>query len=686
MVAGHESRLRAIRPEVRLGLVAEAERGNGVESQRMNDAGRLLGLGCPISRKDFLGGVAFGVGAIATGLPGTVGAVGEAPQDQPGYAPAARNGLRGSGPGSFEIAHDVRDGDFAALREATVATGERYDLVVVGAGISGLAAARFFLADHPAARILILDNHDDVGGHARRNEFVVDGRLLLANGGTYAIESPFPYGPAARGLLTDLRIDPVALAAHDDRPATYAGLGVGVFFDRATFGTDRLVTGVPGGLDDDSPAAAGTPERWHAWLARTPLRPAARVAIASVETAAVEPYPGLGSDATKDRLSRISYERFITEAHGADVGARAFYRTRTHDLFGVGIDAVTALDCWGLGFAGFRGLRLAPGPYPRMGYTAMGAGTPGQRPYEFHFPDGNATIARGLVRMLVPGSLAGRTPESLATGSLDYTTLDRAANAVRIRLGSTVVGVAHRGDHATATEVEVAYSRAGTTETVRAGRVVMASYNMMVPFVMPQLPRPQREALRYGAKVPLVYSVVAIRNWRAFATLGVKFVSTPGMFHSQLRLDDPVDIGDYRSSAHPDEAVLVRMLRTPCAPGLSEREQHRVGRANLLATPYATFERAIRDQLDRVLGPAGFDATREIAGITVNRWPHGYAYEYNPLWDPESFFDGGETPNELARRRFGRIAIANSDAAAAAYTDQAIEQAARAVRDLRDVT
>jgi len=221
---------------------------------------------------------------------------------------------------------------------------------------------------------------------------------------------------------------------------------------------------------------------------------------------------------------------------------------------------------------------------------------------------------------------------------------------------------------------------------VQAGRVVMASYNMMVPFVMPQLPRPQREALRYGAKVPLVYSVVAIRNWRAFATLGVKFVSTPGMFHSQLRLDDPVDIGDYRSSAHPDEPVLVRMLRTPCAPGLSEREQHRVGRANLLATPYVTFERTIRDQLDRVLGPAGFDATRDIAGITVNRWPHGYAYEYNPLWDPESFFDGGETPNELARRRFGRIAIANSDAAAAAYTDQAIEQAARAVRDLRDVT
>ncbi len=648
------------------------------------EADRSLGMGCPIARRDFLGGVALGLGAIAAGgrpaRAGTSFAAGGFPQDRPGYDPPALEGMRGSSPGSFEIAHDVRDGDFAALHERAVATGERYDLVVVGAGISGLAAAHFYRKRRPDARILILDNHDDVGGHAKRNEFVVDGKLLLANGGTYAIESPFPYAPPARGLLDELGIRPAALAKRDDRPAVYAGLGGAVFFDRATFGADRLVTGIPGGFADDAPQASAA--AWTAWLAKTPLHARAREAVLRVETAAADPYPELDSDAKKERLSRISYERFITDVHGADAQTVAFYKTRTHDLFGVGIDGVTALDCWGLGFAGFRGLRLAAGPYPRMGFTAMGSATPNQPPYEFHFPDGNATIARGLVRTLVPGSLAGTTPESLVLAKLDYRTLDRPGNAVRIRLSSTVVSVRHRGDPATAAAVDVAYSRFGTSYGVRANHVVMATYNMLVPYVVPELPAPQREALRYGAKVPLVYSVVAIRNWHAFRRLGVKFISAPGMFHPQVRLDDPVDVGAYRSSADPSEPVLVRMLRTPCRPGLSERDQHRAGRAELLATSFETFEREIRDQLGRMLGPAGFDPARDIAGITVNRWPHGYAYEYNPLWDPDGFFDGGPTPKDVARRRFGRIAIANSDAAAAAYTDQAIDQAYRAVGEL----
>ena len=154
------------------------------------------------------------------------------------------------------------------------------------------------------------------------------------------------------------------------------------------------------------------------------------------------------------------------------------------------------------------------------------------------------------------------------------------------------------------------------------------------------------------------------------------------MYHSSVELDEPVDIGAYRASRTPDDPVVVRMLRTPCSPGLSEREQHRAGRTELLQTPFSAFERNIRDQLARVLGGGGFDPARDIAAITVNRWPHGYAYEYNPLWDPDSFFTGGVTPNIIARRRFGRIAIANSDAAAAAYTDQAIDQAYRAVREL----
>ncbi len=210
----------------------------------------------------------------------------------------------------------------------------------------------------------------------------------------------------------------------------------------------------------------------------------------------------------------------------------------------------------------------------------------------------------------------------------------------------------------------------------------MASWNMMIPYLIPALPADQKDALHYGVKVPLVYTRVAIRNWQAFVRLGVRGIETPGMYHSSIELDEPVDVGAYRASRTPAEPIVVRMLRTPCSPGLSERDQHRAGRAELLRTPFATFERNIRDQLARVLGPGGFDPVRDISAITVNRWPHGYAYEYNPLWDPDSFFAGGITPNVIARRRFGRVTIANSDAAAAAYTDQAIDQAYRAVHEL----
>ena len=129
--------------------------------------------------------------------------------------------------------------------------------------------------------------------------------------------------------------------------------------------------------------------------------------------------------------------------------------------------------------------------------------------------------------------------------------------------------------------------------------------------------------------------------------------------------------------------MVVRMERTPCMPGMSERDQHRVGRADLLSTPFETFERNIRDQLGRVLGRGGFDPARDIDAITVNRWPHGYAYEYNYLFDPE--WPAGQSPIEIARKPFGRIAIANSDAAAAAYTDTAMDQAYRAVEELLTV-
>jgi spermidine dehydrogenase len=318
-------------------------------------------------------------------------------------------------------------------------------------------------------------------------------------------------------------------------------------------------------------------------------------------------------------------------------------------------------------------------PSKGLTFTAMGEVTP-QEEFHFHFPDGNASIARMLVRSLVPDSAPGNTAEDIVTARMDYGRLDHGDSPVRIRLNSTAVLARHVGDSASAKQVEVVYGRDQKAHSVRGKAAVLACWNMVIPYLCPDLPAEQKEALHYGVKVPLVYTVVGLSNWTAFQKLGVRGVSCPGMYHTSINLDQAASIGDYKPSQSPDEPILVHMLRTPCQPGLSAREQQRAGHYDLLATRFETFERNIRDQLFRVLGVGGFDPARDIEAITVNRWPHGYAYEYNPLWDPD--WPEGKRPCDIARRRFGRITIANSDAAAAAYTDQAIDQGYRAVREL----
>jgi spermidine dehydrogenase len=310
----------------------------------------------------------------------------------------------------------------------------------------------------------------------------------------------------------------------------------------------------------------------------------------------------------------------------------------------------------------------------------LGDATP-KPSYNFHFPDGNASVARLLMRSLIPGVLPGTTAEDSVTSKADYSQLDRDGAPIRVRLGSTAARVKHVGNPNSAKEVEVVYGREKKLYSVRAKGVVLACWNMMIPFICEELPDKQREALHYGVKVPLVYTTVALKNWQAFKKLNISGVNTPGMYHTGLRMELPAPIGDYKSMpTGPDDPILVRMTRTPCKPGLPSREQHKAGHMDLYTTTFETFERNIRDQFARALGSGGFDPARDIDAITVNRWPHGYAYEYNPLWDPD--WAPGQAPCEIGRKAFHRITIANSDAAAAAYTDQAIDQAHRAVSEL----
>jgi spermidine dehydrogenase len=643
---------------------------------------RELGMHRRITRRDFLNGVAVAAGAAMMPWQLLADDAKATPEQSASYYPPALTGLRGSHPGSFETAHSLRDGTFWDSAGQPEDTGESYDLIVVGGGISGLAAAHFYRKKAgEKARILILDNHDDFGGHAKRNEFRVNSMFRLGFGGTFSIESPAPYSAVAKRVIEELGIDVPSYSKYFQKDLYRSqGLHPKIFLDKETFGADKLVINPsPRGGSDPEGIGGLNPELLKRFLADAPMTEQAKRDFARVYQEPKDYFPGLTSDEKKAKLARMSYASFLKDVAGLNQQIVQLYQALPHGLFGVGIDAVSAQDAWGLDLPGFDGLKLDPSPGKGMNRDAI----PNQEAekYFFHFPDGNASIARLLVRKLIPDAIPGSSSSDIVLAKANYAKLDRADSPVRIRLNSTAVRVKHLGDVASAKEVEVAYARGGKPYTARAKNVILACWHVVVPYISDELPEKQRDALSSAQKVPLLYTNVALRNWTPFQKVGASSVYAPGCYHTQFNLDLPVSIGGYECAHKPEEPIVVHMMKTPCKPGLPAREQHTFGRIELFTTTFETMERKIREQLARTLGAGGFDPARDIAAITVNRWPHGYAYEYNSLWDP-FWLEGGETPCEVARKPLGRIAIANADAGAYAYTDEAINQAWRAVGEI----
>jgi spermidine dehydrogenase len=639
----------------------------------MKTRDRELGMGQRISRRDLL----HGIGGLAAGalVPGQALADQVLAMEQsgalPAYYPPALTGLRGSHEGSFEVAHQLaRQGrkNWGQSREPDTGT---YDLVVAGAGVSGLAAAHFYRKQHPDARILILDNHDDFGGHAKRNEFESGGQKLIGYGGSQTLENPSDYSRVVKTLLGDLGVDINRFYdAYDQDYFRRFQLTAGTWFGKEQWGVDRLVPyGVSmfEGYVQVAPSALTAEQA----VAQFPISGPAQAEFIRLLTAEKDGLAHIPAGKKWAYLYTISYREFLSR-HAGITQEEVF--TVLQDLCVdscVGIEAAPATIAMD-----YNGL-------PGWNYTGLPKKE--REPYIHHFPDGNAGIARLLVRELIPAAARGSSMEDIVTTRFDYSRLDEPSSPVRLRLNSAIVNARHDGNAVTAKQVRLSYIQGGVLNEVRARHCVLACYNAMIPSLCPELPQQQKEALAQAVKAPILYTNVALRNWQAWHKAGVAAVVSPGGYHPIAMLDFPVSMGGYKYASGPDDPIVVHMERFIHRnnEGLTAHEQYRLGRHELLSTPFEDIEREVRRQLAGMLADGGFDPAKDIEGITVNRWSHGYANRGNPLFVP--YYEDGDDPrwpHVQGRKPFGRITIANSDAAGQAWLPAAVEQAHRAVGEL----
>ncbi len=617
---------------------------------------KQLGMFKPIRRRDFVQGAAVAAGTALTA--GSLRASdfwsdqSESPGAMRADYPPIKTGMRGSHPGAYEVAHALgRDGTkFAKPAEAA----EHYDLVVVGAGISGLAAAYFYRQQMgSSAKILLLENHDDFGGHAKRNEFHQSGEMVLSLGGTHNLEW-WKFSDVVNRLLSELGVDPQAMRREmafeygRDAPNSPA-----MWFDADTYEESRLI-----------PNFSLRNHLTREQIDQIPISVEGRKSLLRLYTGDIS-HPKLSEAELETLLSEISYPDFLRKYAGLTEDAVQLFDKDQHGSYGLEMRALSAAEAIWEGYPGAhlfgQDWEVDDFQYP----VAM-------------WPDGNASLARLLVAKLIPEVAPEADALNIAAANFDYSRLDQSANNVRLRLNATVVNTEN-----TETGVSVTYASSGKIRRVTAKHSVLACYHSIIPHLCPSISEAQKDALKYQVKMPLVLTNVLIRNRDALDKLGIDAVSCPGRLHGRLFLFQGIHTGGYESKSDAVSLVFWGSVSPP-EDAIDLKSQLRGSRQKLLELSLEDFEREVRSVLDELLSPAGFDVSEDVLAITVNRWPHGYAYEYMQLWDPE--WAPGEAPHEIARQRFGSITIANADAGASAYTHVAIDQAYRAIDELAEIT
>jgi len=645
-----------------------------------------LGMHRKISRRDMLHGLgALSLGALSVGSLSSCSTsllsghaannnkpiTGKIKSLEPVYPPAS-TGLRGNHQGSFEVAHKLGRENIHDWGTVIAPDDIIYDVVIVGAGISGLSAAHFHQKKHPDAKILLIDNHDDFGGHAKRNEFSVGNETLIGYGGAQTLQEPTSYSKVVKGLLDDLGIEKKRFdKAYDQQFFKRNKLSCGIHFNKEKWGVDKIVPMNIGAYSYYLPVAKPSLTISEA-VKQMPISDGAKIEFEKLLTLEEDQ---LTIKSQKDKikyLKTISYRKFLEK--DLNITEDDIFKI-LQDLasdFGVGIDAASAWDA--LSYAGLPGWEAA----------GLSNDESEEEAYIHHFPDGNASIARLIVRRLIPEVASGNTMSDIVTTKFDYSKLDQEKASLRLRLNSTAVNV-KQVQTTNIDEVHVTYIQNDQAYRVKAKGCVLACNNTIIPHLCPDMPKVQRDALDSQEKMPILYTNVVLRNWQAWKNLNIGTVVSPGSYHIVSMLDFPVSLGNYKFSQDSDKPIIVHMERFPHInnAGKTPKEQHRLGRHELITTPFETIERNVRKQLASMLGQHGFDAERDIIGITVNRWAHGYAYWYKPMF--ETVYedrDDERYPHMIARKPFGKITIANADSGAKAMFESAVEQGYRAINEL----
>jgi len=608
-----------------------------------------------IARRDFINGTLMAAGASMLPFKGSSQAVMAALK--PEYYPPALTGLRGSHPGSNEHAHSQAWSKQTSWG-STTDLKEEYDLVVVGGGLSGLSAAYFYQQEHGKdKKVLILDNHDDFGGHAKRNEHTIDGFTRISYGGSQSLVQPNHAHEIVRNLLENIGVDLNRFkTAYDTDFFRQNGLGAVTYFNKKVFGEDSVVQhpycnypnyveGLQGAKLSNKEAAQQAP------LSKTGKEQLLRVLNGGLHMLKVP----------NEEL------RNYTETH--------FYFDYLKDTLGVNDPEVlrmarhSGLD-WGSTGTELMSIATARS-CGAMGFEPV-AVFDEDNPYIHHFPDGNAGVARALVKWLIPGVAKGNNAEELVLAKFNYAKLDKSSNTARIRLNSTVVNVEHGEEPRNSSDVTVNYISDNKSYQVKGKGVVMACYNMIIPHIVSGLPEEQSAALKLQDKSPLQYTTVGLRNWRAMKALGIGVAMSPGNIHQAVLMDFPVSMGGYEYTRTSDDPCVIQMISCPYGKfGEPRREQFREARYRMLGSQFKDYEHEIRSHLSGMFPSELFDFDRDVASISVNRWAHGYS-------------NGGPGDStRIGRQPFGRITIANSDSAPGSDAKTAMMMAHRAVNELR---